>query len=432
MSRTSSVGRPLNPEPRNRPVPVAQLPLSDTITPADQAELVRTVREAYADGTPIYPIGGRTSLGFGLPPHAAGVGLSLGGLKRIVDYPAHDMTITVEAGITIDQLAAALAKERQRLPIDLPDAHKATLGGVIATNTSGARRYIHGTIRDYVIGITAVDGRGVMFHGGGRVVKNVAGYDFCKLLVGSLGTIGVIAQVTLRVKPMPEQSRFVVCRMRNWPMAERILAGLVTSQTTPAAIDLLAGPAWSNDPTLGSLSQRDVAHVLVGLEGTEAEVEWMADTLWNELRKLGVDADIISQHHCGPLWMRLAQFPVEGEPALAIKASLKPSRTAEFVERLVKIDPQCSVQSHAGNGIVVARLSKDTSAVSKALVGEIQPAAAEHGGHVIVLSCAEPTELTRQCWWGSAGEAIAMMEEVKRQFDPKDLLNRGRFVYSTQ
>jgi FAD/FMN-containing dehydrogenase len=220
--------------------------------------------------------------------------------------------------------------------------------------------------------------------------------------------------------------------MRNWPMAERILAGLVNSQTTPAAIELLAGPAWSNDPTLGSLSQRDVAHVLVGLEGTEAEVEWMGDTLWNELRKLGVDADIISQHHCGGLWVRLAQFPVEGDPALVIKASLKPGHTVEFVQRLRKIDPECSVQSHAGNGVVVARLSKETSGVSKTLVSEIQPAAAEHGGHVIVLSCAEPAELTRQCWWGSPGEATAIMEEVKRQFDPKDLLNRGRFVYPSQ
>jgi FAD/FMN-containing dehydrogenase len=213
-------------------------------------------------------------------------------------------------------------------------------------------------------------------------------------------------------------------------MAERILAGLVTSQTTPAAIELLAGPAWSNDPTLGSLSPRDVAHVLIGLEGNEAEVQWMAGTLWNELRKLGVDADIISQHHCGPLWMRLAQFPVEGKPPLAIKASLPPGRTVEFAERLVKLDPECSVQSHAGNGVVVARLSKSAAGISKTLVGELQPAAAEHGGHVIVLSCAEPAELTRQCWWGSPGEATAMMEEVKRQFDPKDLLNRGRFIYA--
>src|SRR5262249_22786204 len=219
------------------------------------------------------------------------------------------------------------------------------------------------------------------------------------------GTIGVIAQVTLRVKPMPEYSRFVVCRMRNWQIAERILAGLVTSQTTPAAIELLAGPAWSNDPTLGSLSKRDLAHVLVGLEGTEAEVEWMADTLWNELRKLGVDADIISQDHCGPLWMRLAQFPVEGDPALVIKASINPGRTVEFVERLVKIDPECSLQSHAGNGVVVARLSKDTSGVSKTVVGEVQPAAAEHRGQCLQVSFGRPAEPARHTVVGGLGPA---------------------------
>ena len=168
------------------------LPLSDTLTPADQAELRRTVREAFDDNTPIYPWGGGTSLGFGLPPRDTGIGLSLLGLKRVVEHAARDMTVTAEAGISIDALSAVLAKENQRLPIDLPNAHRATLGGVIATNTSGARRFAHGTMRDYVIGITAVDGRGTMFHGGGRVVKNVAGYDFCKLLTGSLGTLGII------------------------------------------------------------------------------------------------------------------------------------------------------------------------------------------------------------------------------------------------
>ena len=116
-----------------------------------------------------------------------------------------------------------------QLPIDLPDAHRATLGGVIATNTSGARRYANGTMRDYVIGIRAVDGQGITYNGGGRVVKNVAGYDFCKLLTGSLGTLGIISQVTLKVKPIPPCSRFVVCRVRDWTTTERLLAELAVS-----------------------------------------------------------------------------------------------------------------------------------------------------------------------------------------------------------
>src|SRR5690606_27275996 len=138
------------------------------------------VREAYDEGSPIYPIGGGTSLEFGLPPRDPGIGLSMRALKRVIDYPARDMTITVEAGITLDALATTLAREKQRLPIDIPSADRATLGGAIACNQSGARRYANGTIRDYVIGISAVDGRGMTFRAGGRVVKNVAGYDFCK------------------------------------------------------------------------------------------------------------------------------------------------------------------------------------------------------------------------------------------------------------
>src|SRR4029079_12976461 len=142
-------------------------------------------------------------------PPAEAPTLNLSSLAKIVDYTPRDMTILVEAGVRMADLAATLAAERQQLPIDVPRAADATIGGVIATNWCGPRRYGHGTIRDYVIGIHAVDGRGVAFKGGGRVVKNVAGYDFCKLLTGSLGTLGVITQVALKVKPQSESSAAV-------------------------------------------------------------------------------------------------------------------------------------------------------------------------------------------------------------------------------
>ncbi|OYV80387.1 MAG: hypothetical protein B7Z73_19035, partial [Planctomycetia bacterium 21-64-5] len=177
------------------------LPLTATVEPATQSELVEQVRAAFGSDTPLYPIGGGTSLGYGVPPKQKGLGVRLTGLNRIVDYPARDMTITVEAGITMSVLAAELAREGQRLPVDAAQSDRATLGGLIATNFSGPRRYGYGTLRDYVIGISAVDGRGTPFKAGGRVVKNVAGYDLCKLLTGSLGTLAVISQVTLKVRP---------------------------------------------------------------------------------------------------------------------------------------------------------------------------------------------------------------------------------------
>ncbi|MEX0820034.1 MAG: FAD-binding oxidoreductase, partial [Pirellulaceae bacterium] len=152
------------------------LPITETLTPGDAAELAEVVRDCYVSETAIYPIGGGTSLDYGSPAKREGIGLSLAHLDSVVDYPARDMTITVGAGITMHALAEILSKERQRLPIDVPQARQATLGGVVATNTNGPRRFGQGTVRDHVIGIRAVNGRGSSFKGGGRVVKNVAGY----------------------------------------------------------------------------------------------------------------------------------------------------------------------------------------------------------------------------------------------------------------
>jgi glycolate oxidase FAD binding subunit len=146
------------------------LPLTSTETPGDQAELAALVRQAYDEAAPIYPIGGGTCLDYGLPAKQPGIGLSLAGLNRVVDYPSRDMTITVEAGVNMAALAGELARQGQRLPIDAAQADTATIGGVVAVNFSGPRRYGHGTARDYVIGISAVDGRGTPFKGGGRGV----------------------------------------------------------------------------------------------------------------------------------------------------------------------------------------------------------------------------------------------------------------------
>jgi glycolate dehydrogenase FAD-binding subunit len=222
------------------------LPVKETDSPANSDEVAACVRHACESATPLYPIGGGTSLDFGLPAKADGRGLSLGKLNRVIDYPARDMTVTVEAGVTMQALEELLTKERQRLPVDVPNAERATIGGVIATNWNGPRRYGESSLRDFVIGISAVDGRGLAFKGGGRVVKNVAGYDFCKLLTGSLGTLGVITQVTLRLKPIPEQSALVACSLPDVAVAEKVLAALVSSQVTPTA----SGKALLRSPIL--------------------------------------------------------------------------------------------------------------------------------------------------------------------------------------
>ena len=140
----------------------------DEFTPTSQAELSRFVRDnADGDRQALYPVGGRTLLNYGYPEPSPGVLVSTSALTQTVDYPARDMTITVEAGIRMNQLSEALKKEQQQLPIDVPQANRATLGGIVATNVSGPRRYGFGTLRDYVIGVSAVDAQGRLFKAGG-------------------------------------------------------------------------------------------------------------------------------------------------------------------------------------------------------------------------------------------------------------------------
>jgi glycolate dehydrogenase FAD-binding subunit len=406
------------------------LPLIETHSPQDQAALVALVAEAHAAGTPMYPIGGGTSLDYGLTPVEPGIGISLANLNRIIDYPARDMTITAEAGITLDTLAKALAAERQWLPVESPQSEVATLGGLVATAFSGPRRYGYGTMRDYVIGITAVDGRGTAFKAGGRVVKNVAGYDFCKLLTGSLGTLGVISQVTLKIRPLPECSAFLVCDLRELDRAERLLAAIVDSATTPVAVELLFGPHWREHASLGMLTAGAVGRLAVGLEGGGGEVEWMLAKLAEEWRALGVTAPrAIVDDAARRLWHDLGEFPAVAEAPLVFKASMLPSRSVSFIQLVLELDPQASIEAHAGNGVVIVRFSRfDAADVSRLLIGRIHPAARLAGGNAVVLS-STVSPLTRPAVWGGATGATAWMDKVKRQFDPKNLLNPGRFVY---
>lgn len=418
------------------------LPITETRTPAEQVEVAEVVREYAASAKAIYTIGGGTALDYGLPAKTPGIELATTGMARVIDYPARDMTVTVEAGIRMAELQRLLAGERQRLPVDAPQAEQATLGGVIATNTSGPRRFAQGTMRDYVIGISAIDGQGTAFKAGGRVVKNVAGYDFCKLLTGSMGTLAVITQVTLKVKPMPEASAFVVAPVHDLEQAESLLASMVNARTAPVAIELLVGPAWRGDSALGDLPPTALGYLVAGLEGTEPEVRWMVPQLIEEWRAAGADDGAaiepreVSAAEVAGLWERLIEFPAAelkalGEAALVLKLAVPPSQVTAICRKLLEIDPQGSIQAHAGNGVVIARFgSFPAGGMSKVVIASLQPAAQRAGGSCVVLRTTLGGELTHQATWGRLGDSAMLMDEVKRQFDPQGLLNPGRFVYS--
>jgi glycolate oxidase FAD binding subunit len=409
-------------------MPTATLPLSETISAESVEHVTEVVKSANQNLTPVYAIGGGTSLDLGLPAKLDGIGLELTSINQVLDYPARDMTITVGAGITIEQLRQTLSPESQRLPIDVPQASQATLGGLIASNHSGPHRFGHGTMRDHVIGIRAVDGRGNHFAGGGRVVKNVAGYDFCKLLTGSLGTLGVITEVTLKLRPIPPASKLVCCAPRDLERADRLLAGLTDSVTGPVIVELLIGPAWED---VSGLGPAPAGWLVLGFEGTETEVNWMTNEIQREWREQQVES--VQQLSCDDaedLYSRMVEFPADESAALVLKTTGVPSGTRRMIQVLREVDESIGIQAHAGNGVVIAKFSEfPPDGLSRVLAGKIEPVAAAASGSATILSNPSANEMTHHSVWGATDVPYHLMRQVKQAFDPNNILNPGRFVY---
>jgi glycolate oxidase FAD binding subunit len=413
-------------------------PNRETAGPA-QADVAAKVRAAYDASRAVYPHGGRTALDYGCATSHPGDELDLTSLNLVADYTPRDMTILVEAGVRMADLAATLDAEGQHLPIDVPRAGEATIGGVVATNWNGPRRYGHGTIRDYVIGIHAVDGRGVPFKGGGRVVKNVAGYDFCKLLTGSLGTLGVITQLALKVRPKSECSGAVVAACADVATAQILLDRLALLPAQPVAIDYLLGAGWKV-PTITTNRQAEISsktpHIVVRFEGSQPECEWIGDQVQTMLQQSGgMSVAVLTDADSAALWQQQVEFADRGTgdvndiSPLVVKIAVPPSAVANIVGQLLNHDPECAIQCHAGNGIIIARFRKFTNShLMPILVGRLRPAALQAGGSLVVVS-SKLEGLTPHLIWGGRTDATVLLENVKRKFDPRNILNPGRFVY---
>ncbi len=400
------------------------------VRPGSAEEAGELVRRAAAEGDAVFPLGGRTMLAVGLPPARRGLGVDLRGLDRVIDYPARDMTVTVQAGITLARLQALLASERQRLPVDVPFPERATLGGALAANVSGPRRYGLGTFRDYVIGMTTVNDEGQQTKAGGRVVKNVAGYDLPKLHVGALGTLGIITQVTLKLRPMPEESALLTCRCDPALLAG-LLDGLHGSRTRPVCLDVLnAGAAGLLPP---DESQPDVPAgawaVVVGFEDSTDAVRWQMQELMKELsgsRAVGLDAGVRSA--TDRLWQFLRDFRLHPPAVLTFKANLLPHAVAAFCLRADALHPGLLLHGHAGSGVVVGHVAADlTPDRAAAMLRELQAAAAEAQGNVVVLNGPPAWKAALPVWGRPRGDA-ALMRAVRDRLDPRRLFNPGRFL----
>lgn len=441
--------------------------------PATVGELQQLVRDAAARGHAVYPVGGRTMLDLGMPPARDGVAIDTTRLDRVIDYPSRDMTITVEAGIRIAKLQEILRAEGQRLPIDVPRAPKATLGGAIAANTSGPRRYGFGTFRDYVIGISVVDAAGNETKAGGRVVKNVAGYDLCKLYTGSLGTLGVITQVTLKLKPLPESSALVWMKFDDSTRVAAALERLAVSGTRPTAIELLSAatakiivgvagmsthrceaqpsvlstqysvPSTQPPPTSAQQSAPSTQYsalgthfplpsggwvLVVGFEESVEGVKWQVAQLARELHELSSGRQIECDGAATGSWHALAEFQSATLGPVTFKANVRSSRIVEFCDAVRSQSIDWLLQAHVANGIVFGHATQpaDLPTMERSLA-DLRSLATTLGGNLVLRRC--PTEWkSRLPVWGEPRGDGWLMRAIKRKLDPGNVLNPGRFV----
>jgi len=398
------------------------------VRPQAPAEVGELVRQAAAAGTAIYPLGGRTLLSVGYTPSRPGCGVDLCSLDRVLDYPARDMTITVQAGITLRKLQELLATENQRLPIDVPHADQATLGGSLAVNVSGCRRLGWGTLRDYVIGISTINDQGHEVKAGGRVVKNVAGYDLCKLHIAALGTLGIITQVTLKLRPVPEARALMTLGCGAEELGE-LLDRLHASRTRPVCIDVLNEPAARTLLRPG-LHLPDAPWVIViGFEDTAPSVSWQVQQLLREIppgRVHGLEARAGSASDA--LWQALVEAGHHPDARLRFKANLLPSAVADFCQRAAVAEPALHVQAHAGSGIVTGQLTGDlTLEPTRAMLETLAEAAGQAQGNLVVPLCPPEWKRTLPVWGRPRGDA-ELMRKVILTLDPKRLFNPGRYL----
>ncbi len=391
--------------------------------PTDVDPLCQLVRDQVGLGHAIYPQGGGTALEYGGIPRRPGVIVHTVGLNRLIDYPFADMTITVQAGMTLSALRAILAEKHQRVLVDAPDPDRATLGGIYATNTTGPRRYGAGRPRDQIIGVSFVTSEGVIVKGGGRVVKNVAGYDFPKLLTGSMGTLGIITQLTVKVRPIPEASTIAWIPFTDPDRLASAIDGFNLSGTRPVAVELLNRTAARTvGQSLGLPT--DQAVLAIGLEDNAESVRWQVDRLKTELGR--IEFLVVEGERVASLWASLTEFQASSFGPISFVANLRPSSVAAFVAGL---DPdRWSVQSHAGNGIVRAHgldeWSRDDAARQ---IDPLRRRAVDDGGNLIVSRC--PTEWKESLRvWGEPRADWAIAERVRAALDPQGAMNPGRFV----
>jgi glycolate oxidase FAD binding subunit len=381
------------------------------IEPGTASELAEILRLANEAGLAVIPRGGGTKLGWGNPPSRADLILSTARMTEIIEHAWADLTVSVEAGCTIQRLQETLAQHGQRLALDALWPEKATIGGVLSSNDSGALRLRFGALRDLIIGATIALADGTLASSGGKVVKNVAGYDLPKLVTGALGTLGVITRAVFRVHPLPRKTRSFSISAASAEETQRLVLAV---QDSKLAHTFLQSHFSDVAPRVTDILFEGTD---TGLAAQEAQ-----------LRNLAAPASV--REASTPTWTAREELWTFSEPASTAmaKISILPADMARTMKLMGHIANGHQVRWRAlvyATGIGWLRLEGKPGSLRgalHALRGELEG----QGCSVVVLH--RPEKMAAFDAWGTAGDALPLMKAVKQQLDPKNTLNPDRFV----
>lgn len=396
------------------------------VMPSSVQALQNVLRFASDQNLSVMPAGSGTKLGIGNIAENTDIVLATTRLNKIIEYEPADLTVTVEAGIRLAELQTELAKNRQFLPLNPPYADRCTIGGIVSTNASGPLRLRYGTARNLVLGMHVAHATGIVVKSGGKVVKNVAGYDLNKLYIGAFGTLGIITEVTLKLAPMPAHEAILAAQFETIQDAVNTGLNIVSSQTLPTFVNLFVNVEVNQfhkkKPTL-----------LVGFAGDPETVTWQLNstqTLVEQNGSIGVEK-IEGESH-DSLSHVIQEFSAVDRKSdtVLVKVNLKRTDLTEFAEHGLK--DTCQMMVLLGNGVLYFKIpiNSDTDFQQLAdTLTQLRQRAIDVGGNLIIETA--PPELKRQIdVWGPIRDTLNLMEQVKAKFDAKSVLNPGRFVSS--
>ena len=375
----------------------------------EASELMKLVRER---GLSAAPRGSGTKMHLGDAPRELDLIISTARLNEIVEYVPGDQIVRVQAGIKLSDLQEKLAEENQMIAIDPPE-EEATVGGLVAANSAGPRRYSYGTVRDLIIGIKVVLANGTVAKAGGKVVKNVAGYDLSKLFTGSMGTLGLIVEANFRLHPVKEASKTVVAEIGGGPQeVYEAVRGVVRTQAEPTAIEL----RYDEDEKL----------VAVFMESIEGGIDAKAEAISFALKSHGKVREPEEGNQLG------STTPQVEDGGALIKVSAPPAELAAVLDSVLGSAERRGlnhpkITGHAGTGVTFAALSGGDEDALAEVIEEVREIWARRGGGVVLLEASKDLK-ERVGTWGPPRDDIGLTQRVKEKFDGHGNLNPGRFV----